>query len=193
VANAVYEEVTKMRRTLLALIACVAVLAGAGPANAHRQAVSDPADTPGRLDIKRAVVSHEGTGGNGEITFRLGTYEEWAKRAVRPNRGVIRFNIRRSPESSWLLEIHKFSGQNRLIASIVMCIEGQGCDLENGSTYFVQRPNRKSAKVTVDRSDLGGIGPTMRWRAVTAYRGRNCNGFCFIDTAPNNGLAEHQL
>ena len=180
-----------MRRSLLAVAACVAVLAGASPAGAHRQVVADPDDTGGRLDIRRAVVSHQGTGGNMDVIFRLGTFEKWAKRRIRVNNGGISFQIRRSPESSWSLEIHKRG--DRLKATLVMCIEGQGCQLGNDSPYRVTRPNKKSLRVEVPKRDLGGVGQTMRWRAIAALVGRNCNGLCHVDTAPDNGLARHEF
>jgi hypothetical protein len=180
-----------MRKIILATAVAISLVAAAVPAQADKQVVSDPNDTRGKLDIRRAVLSHRGTGGNMDLIFKLGTYDEWAKRDVAGRRGSIVFFIRRSPESSWRLEIKRYPGGN-FAATLVMCIEAQGCDFENGGAYDASRPNRKSAKVRVPKSDLGGVGNVVRWVATTAF-GRGCDGNCFFDRAPNQGLARHEL
>jgi hypothetical protein len=180
-----------MRKVLIASAIALSLLAGATPAHAHKQVIDDPNDTPGRLDIKKAVTAHHGTGGDMNIIFRLVTYDRFFKKHLRLARGYIAFLIRRGPESNWLLQINR-RPNGRLRATLVMCIEAQGCDFKNTQRYPVARPNQRTVRVVVPRSDLSGIGPVLRWVSETSF-GRGCKGNCHFDRAPNNGLARHEL
>jgi hypothetical protein len=180
-----------MRRLLVLLAACTALVAMSLPAQAHRQVVADPNDTSGKLDIKRAVLSHRGSGQDTMLHFRSGMFEEFRNRALRGGRGSIVFQVRRSPESSWRIEITRRNNGN-LVANLAMCIEAQGCDFQDSKSYPVTRPTDKSVKVKIPKADLQGVANTVRWLNNTAF-GRGCNGNCFFDRAPNSGLANHQL
>jgi hypothetical protein len=179
-----------MRRTIALPLALLAVLAMSGPAAADRQVVTDPNDTQGKLDIKRAVLSHGGSGADTVLTFRSGMFEEFRNRYLRGSRAVIVIQVKRGPESSWRIEIVK--RPSGLVAHSSMCIEGQGCDFGPGDTYDVNRPTRKSVKVEIPKADLSGVGQTVRWLNNT-LNAHGCNGYCKIDRAPNRGLARHEL
>jgi hypothetical protein len=190
-----------MKRLIAFPLALVTVVALGAPATAHKQVVTDPDDTGGKLDIRRMVLNHEGGAGGAEaaptgvgnltLIFRLRTFDEWHKRRLDEGRGNINFLVKRSPESSWRIRI-KRRDDGDLGARLTMCIEAQGCGFGDVENYPVTRPTNKSVRVEVPKSDLGGVGQTVRWMANTAS-GRGCDGHCHFDRAPDSGLAVHNL
>jgi hypothetical protein len=180
-----------MRRVLVLLAACTALVAMSLPAQAHRQVVNDPNDTQGKLDIKRAVLSHHGSGQGTMLTFRSGMFNEFRNRYLRGSRASIAFQVKRSRESSWLLQISR-RNNGTLVANLAMCIEGQGCNFDPNDTYDVERPTDKSVKVKVPKSDMNGVGNTIKWFNNT-LNAHGCNGYCHVDRAPNGRLARHEL
>jgi hypothetical protein len=142
-------------------------------------------------DIKRAVLSHRGSGADTMLTFRSGMFEEFRNRYLRGGRAAIVFQVKRSPESSWMIEVGR-RNNGSLVANLARCIEGQGCNFDPDDTYNVTRPSDRSVKVKVPKTDLNGVGNTVRWLNNT-LNSHGCNGYCKIDRAPNHRLARHEL
>jgi hypothetical protein len=178
-----------MRRFVSAALVVASLLVMALPASAHRTDVFDANDTDGRLDIRVAILKHRGEGSDLQLTFIVKTYGEWAKRHLRPGRGSITIEIKRSPEVSYRIEVTR-GNDGKLYAIISLCSKGQ-CNPHAGP-FRARHPNRRSLKFRVDRTDLEGIGATIRWQAQSAF-GRGCDGNCFFDKAPNNHFARHEL
>lgn len=178
-----------MRKTLVVLGVLSILMASAIPAQAHVQEIEDANDTQGKLDIKKAKMA-DNDAMDERLTFSVRTYGEWAKRAIRPSRGNIVFQIKRSPESSYRIEITRRPNGN-LRSRLVMCTP-KGCNYDEATGHPVSRPDKHSVKTSVHHSDLQGVGNNVKWRAVTAY-GTGCSGNCYFDSAPNGSLAEHNI
>lgn len=181
-----------MRKSFAVAVALAVLVVMAGPASAHKQEVPDADDTQGKLDIRKATTWDRGSGGDERIVFILKTYEGWRNRVLGGGRGNIIFNIKRSPESSYNIEIHRRPGGHGLRSILVMCIEAQGCDYDQAIQLPVHKKNRHVVKTRVHRTDLAGVGQTLRWRGTTAF-GTGCDGNCFFDQAPDHGLRAHDL
>ena len=180
-----------MRRTTV-IVAAMAVLAVlAAPAAAHKQEVPDPNDSPGRLDIKKATSIDRGSGPDEKFFFVVKTYRPWRKIHLAGARGNFRVQFRRGQESSYQIEIST-DKSNDLTALLVLCIEAQGCDYENGVPVPIRKRNKKVLVTRVRREQVPGVGGALSWRATSAY-GTGCDGKCHFDSAPDNGLKFHNV
>ena len=180
-----------MRRSLAVITLVLGLVAGMVPAGAHTLTVSDPDDTGGKLDVREAALFHQGSGGDLKYIWIIRTYERWFPRHLDDGNGKIAIFVKRSPESSWRIQITK--GNDGLRARLSMCIEAQGCGQGDQETYDVTRPNKKSARVKVPAADLGAVGNNVKWRAVTYFGNAPGGAWNFIDGAPDGGLATHNL
>ena len=181
-----------MRRIALAgMLAGALLIAGGLPAGAHVQVIEDPNDTPGKLDIKKAKLNHEGD----KVTLFLRTYDRWSKRALRHlsgggTKGTISFQFKNGPESSVMVNINR-KDDGKLWAVIVLCNTNQ-CFYNQAKMRRAYRPDRRSVKTTLKREFLPARS-TLRWRATTAF-GTRCDGHCHFDVAPKPPkLAEHEV
>lgn len=179
-----------MRRVLVVSLVALALVGGMLPARADTLTVADSNDTAGKLDIREAALFHRGSGGDLRYIWIIRTYGRWFPRHVDDGKGSIAIQIKRSPESTWRIQITK--GNDGLRAHLSMCIEGQGCGFGDEENYKAKRPNKKSVRVRVPAEDLGAVGNKVKFLANTAF-GTGCNGNCYFDRAPDDGLATHEM
>jgi hypothetical protein len=178
-----------LRKALVVIGALSVFIASAIPAQAHEQVIEDANDTQGKLDIEKAKLI-DNDAENERLKFLVRIFDRWGKRAIRPSRGNIVFQIKRSPESSYRLEVTRRPNGN-LQSWLVLCTP-KGCDYDNATQHPVSRPNKHSVETRIHHDDLEGVGNNVRWRAVTSY-GTGCKGLCHHDSAPNGSLANHNV
>ena len=180
-----------MRRALLIAVV-MALMSVASPAAAHKQEVTDGNDTQGKLDIKKATSIDRGSGPSEKFIFVIKTYGAWRKVDLAGGQGIFRVQFKRGDESSFQIEITT-DKSNDINALLVMCIEAQGCDYDNGIPVPVRKRNARVVKTKVRREQVPGVGRNLRWRATSAY-GTGCSGEnCYFDVAPDDGLNRHHV
>jgi hypothetical protein len=164
-----------MRKAIL-LALVMTLVSVASPAAAHKQEVADPNDTQGKLDIKKATSIDRGSGPQEKFIFVLKTYDRWRKIDIAGGQGIFRIQFRRGQESSYQIEITA-DKSNNINAFLVLCIEAQGCDYDNGVPVPVRKRNAKVVKTKVRREQVPGVGRNLKWRGTSAY-GSGCSGNC---------------
>ena len=180
-----------MRKTVLIAVV-MALMAVAAPASAHKQEVPDGNDTQGKLDIKKATSIDKGSGPSEKFIFIVKTYNKWRKSDLAGGQGIFRVQFRRGMESSYQIEITT-DKSNDINALLVLCIEAQGCDYDNGVSVPVRKRNARVVKTKVKREQVPGVGRNLKWRATSAY-GSGCGADnCYFDVAPDNGLKRHHV
>ena len=180
-----------MRRTAVIIAAMAVLTVVAAPASAHKQEVSDPNDTSGKLDIKKTTSIDRGSGPQEKFIFIIKTYDPWRKIDIAGGQGIFRVQFRRGVESSYQIEITT-DKSNNINGFLVLCIEAQGCDYDNGVPVPVRKRNSRVVKTKVRREQVPGVGGTLKWRSTSAY-GTGCDGNCYFDVAPDNGLKHHNV
>lgn len=180
-----------MRKVFLIVGVVTALIAVSSPAMAHKQEVSDPNDTPGKLDIEKATSIDRGSGLDEKFIFIVKTHGAWRKRHLAGGEGNFKIQFRRGQESSYQIEI-RTDKSGDLTGLLVLCIEAQGCNYDKAQTVPVRKRNERVVKTWVKREDIPGVGNNLRWRATSAY-GTGCDGNCHFDLAPNHGLEHHEV
>lgn len=174
-----------MRQVLVVTAVVVSVLAGTQTAFAGTGTTPDANDRPGPLDIKSAAQGHQGTS---RVTHTITTFSTWGTGLLgtsTPNYFAVEISTDadRAPERIVLM----FSAGGRMVAGVFRPT-GQFVGLANAS-----RPNRRSVKVSILRSRLGGP-EGYRWQALAFFRAPGaCRRGC-LDRAPNgSGKVLHDL
>ena len=180
-----------MRRTIVVVAVMAVLTIMAAPASAHKQEVSDANDVSGKLDIKKATSIDRGSGPEEKFIFVVKTYGEWRKRHLAGGESNFRIQFRRGQESSYQIEITT-DKSNNMNAILVLCIEAQGCDYDNGVPVPVRKRNAKVLTTRVRREQVPGVGGSLKWRATSSY-GPGCGNNCIFDAAPNFGLKFHNV
>ncbi len=171
-----------MRRNLVK-IEVVALKDSVGlPAAAHKQVRTDGNDTAGALDIRRVATEEEGIAGDRIITFTLVTWQKFTSYHISPPRGHLAFVVKTGATRSIRIEVAR-APSGRIRATIVYC-NAQGCDYEHTTSKRVTRPTDWSVRFKVKRSELFGVGNTLRYAAEAAYKNA-CDGHCYHDRIPN--------
>lgn len=179
-----------MRKTFLIVGVITALIAVSSPAMAHKQEVSDPNDTSGKLDIKKATSIDRGSGLDEKFIFIVKTYGGWRKRDLTGG-GNFMIQFRRGQESSYQIEISTDKSGD-LTGVLVLCIEAQGCNYDKARPVPVRKRNKHVVKTWVKRDDIPGVGNNLRWRATSTWR-MGCGNNCPFDAAPDNGLEHHSV
>ena len=159
----------------LVTVALVTAIAGA-----HDTDLTDPNDTPGRLDVRKVRLAHE----TGPHAWTIATFREWRTREIW-DRGylMVLLDTRRSADAEYYLLVR--SARTDLLGSIWR-IRNFGPDSFVGSVP-VQRDSRRSATVQVGLSRLtfGAKRLFYRWWVQTLFTGGGrCRRTCH-DRAPN--------
>jgi hypothetical protein len=180
----------KLRTTFL--LAAVFSLGLGAVSRADRGGITDPADSPGKLDVIRTGYGHEGTD---ILRHRVVMEKPWTKKALRSvqlNAIRIFFSIDNEPSWERRLTID-VDAEGRLKA---VMDKRDGTVLGEGRA---RKPTRKKVSVSFSRELLGTDG-AYSWFVITVYTARN-DGPCgtpsdvvqiCTDRAPDSGKVRHR-
>jgi hypothetical protein len=145
-----------------------------GPVAAHTFTKADGNDSPSKLDLRFAGVSHTATG----VVHKITTYNSWTARSL-------------GADSFFIIQIDKNNGAqgvyercafifytNRLRGSLTNC----------GAQFIrflpVSKISGTTAKITIPKSQTGSV---YKWAAGSLWVGpAPCGGRGCVDFAPNN-------
>lgn len=161
------------KRPLLAAVAFVLVagLLSAGPVAAHTFTRNDGNDSPGKLDLRSASVSHTSTG----VVHKVRTYEAWTARSL-------------GNDSFFIIQIDKNNDRNYERCAFIFYTTRLRGSLTNCDSQFikylpVEKPSGTVAKITIPKSQTGNA---YWWAVASRWDGpAPCGGGC-VDFAPNN-------
>jgi hypothetical protein len=168
-----------LKRAVVAGLAVSLVLSlGADPAAADSAYRRDPNDTAGRLDIRRIAHGHAG---EDEFTHTVKTYQRFRSRLLRPRRALIAMFVETDAAFMCVVVVWR---NGSLRAPIFDDCEGRV------GTAQVTRPNRRSVRVTLSESDLGGPSVYL-WGGLSYLAGTGgCARECFDETRPLRHVLE---
>jgi hypothetical protein len=164
------------RQLFLAAVGFVLVssVLSVGPVAAHTFTKADGNDSPSKLDLRFAGVSHTATG----VVHKVTTYNSWTSRSL-------------GADSFFIIQIDKNDGPqgdyercafifytNRLRGSLTNC----------GAQFIrflpVSKVSGTTAKITIPKSQTGSV---YKWAAGSLWVGpAPCGGRGCVDFAPNN-------
>jgi hypothetical protein len=164
------------RQLCLAAVGFVLVssVLSVGPVAAHTFTKADGNDSPSKLDLRFAGVSHTATG----VVHKVTTYNSWTSRSL-------------GADSFFIIQIDKNDGPqgvyercafifytNRLRGSLTNC----------GAQFIrflpVSKVSATTAKITIPKSQTGSV---YKWAAGSLWVGpAPCGGRGCVDFAPNN-------
>lgn len=167
-----------MKKVLAAALVVVSLAALSQPASAVHQAVRDPQDTSGKLDLRR-------------VEMKPGLPRRWVLKTHEA------FRANRIFDKGYLLVYFDTFGTERadyyvLLQPTRKKLKGflwkdkkPGNDDRRLGPTRVRRANKRSITTSAPFSKMRTPGLTYRWHVRTIYTGRNCKRVC-IDKAPDN-------
>jgi hypothetical protein len=161
------------RQLFLAAVGLILVssLFPAGPAAAHVFTKLDGNDSPGKLDLRSAAVSHTPTG----VVHRISTYNVWTPRSL-------------GNDSFFVIQIDKNNDRIYERCAFIFYTNRLRGLLSNCGARFIRylpvaKLSGTAARVTIPKSETGGV---YWWGAASLWDGpRPCARGC-VDFAPNN-------
>jgi hypothetical protein len=160
------------RQLLLAVVGLflVSTLLPAGSATAHVFTKLDGNDSPGRIDLRSASVSHTPTG----VVHRISTYNAWTPRSL-------------GNDSFFVIQIDKNNDRKYERCAFIFYTNRLRGSLSNCGARFIRylpvaKLSGTAARVTIPKSETGGV---YWWGAASLWDGpRPCARGC-VDFAPN--------
>jgi hypothetical protein len=156
---------------LLVEIAFLLALSSVGPAGAHTFTKADGNDSPGKLDIRSATVTHASTG----VIYKIVTYDRWTPRSLESDSFFLVQIDKNNDRSYERCAFITFDGQ-RLRGSITNC----------GTRFIrylpVAKLNGTTVRITIPTSQTG---LAYWWAVASIWDGpAPCANGC-VDFAPN--------
>lgn len=169
----------------LALVAA-AVAVGGVPASANHTSLSDPADTPGRFDLREVRFDH-----NPSPRWTFVTFADWRIDQVwDAGYLIVRFDTR-GDEAVDQVAVVRSDGR-RLIGTLYR-IRADGSQAELVSLDAGKAGRRgASVRVPFHKLDIGRSRTAYFWSAFSSYTGSACPHTCF-DAIPDQGMIEQLL
>jgi len=148
----------------------VSSLIPAGPAAAHVFTKLDGNDSPGKLDLRSAAVSHTST----SVVHRISTYNAWTPQSL-------------GNDSFFVIQIDKNNDRNYERCAFIFYTNRLRGSLSNCAARFIRflpvaKLSGTAARVTIPKSETGGV---YWWGAASLWDGpRPCARGC-VDFTPN--------
>ena len=160
------------RRSLLALVGflLVAGLLSIGSAAAHTFTRTDGNDSPSKIDLKSASVSHTSTG----VVHKVQTFNAWTPRSL-------------GDDSFFIIQIDKNNDRNYERCAFIFYTSRLRGSLTNCGAVFIRflpvaKLSGTTAKITIPKSQTGNV---YWWAGVSVWDGPSpCANVC-VDFVPN--------
>ncbi len=177
----------------VSLLLALALLPSSALADTTR--FGDLDDTPGKFDIRTMMQGHA----QEAVIHRIGTYERWRKGAfgTRNDSNFINFFFDTDNDNGFERRLTVDVDRNRRLTARMMDWETR----EFLDTVAINRPTRRSLKLTIPTALLGPGVSSYRWRSGSFFHADN-RGPCgtpsdvvisCTDRFPDRGLATHNL
>jgi hypothetical protein len=179
----------RLRGALTAAIACVAILALAIPATAHKQTKFDGNDVAGPLDIREASFNHR----DGKIIVTQTTRGDWTAAQLEENKVqtdrsfIFQFDSRGTGTQDYFVYVDYINGQLRGLLYRIT----SGSPVQEGSADVDK--NGRTLKAKFRKGRINPRDSHIRWDAESEWTDKaTCASGC-RDLAPNVPPYVHNL